>query len=304
MAFDDVYRDQVGLLIRALPYVAAEDCLALKGGTAINLFYREMPRLSVDVDLTYLPVANREESLRDIDRSLRRVSDQIGEADPSAQITESAPASRNTIDKLFVRSQGVQIKIEVNPILRGCVNEPELMEICTKAEDQFGYAQINVMSFADLFAGKIVAALDRQHPRDLFDVHQLLENEGVSDGLRETLIVYLIGHERSPARLLTAQCRNIAEEYRSNFYGMTDDDISMETLVATHADLTRNLVNNMSDAHRRFLASFYRRKPEWDLLDVDGADRLPAVRWREINLDRAGEGTREAMARHIEEVLG
>ena len=184
MAFDDVYRDQVALLIRAIPYVAAEDCFALKGGTAINLFYREMPRLSVDIDLTYLPLADREESLTDIERSLKRVSEQIGESDPSAQITESAPKSQDTIDKLFVRSQGVQIKIEVNPILRGCVNEPELMEICAKAEDQFGY--------------------------------------------------------------------------------------------------------NMSDDHRRFLASFYRRKPEWDLLGIDGVDRLPAVRWREINLDRAG----------------
>ena len=188
MAFDDVYRDQVALLIRALPYVAAEDCFALKGGTAINLFYREMPRLSVDIDLTYLPLADREESLTDIERSLKRVSEQIGGADPSAQITESAPKSQDTINKLFVRSQGVQIKIEVNPILRGCVNEPELMEICAKAEDRFGYAQINVISFADLFAGKIAAALDRQHPRDLFDVHQLLENEGITDEIRETLI--------------------------------------------------------------------------------------------------------------------
>ena len=304
MAFDDVYRDQVALLIRAIPYVAAEDCFALKGGTAINLFYREMPRLSVDIDLTYLPLADREESLTDIERSLKRVSEQIGESDPSAQITESAPKSQDTIDKLFVRSQGVQIKIEVNPILRGCVNEPELMEICAKAEDQFGYAQINVISFADLFAGKIAAALDRQHPRDLFDVHQLLENEGITDEIRETLIVYLIGHEHSPAQLLTAECRNIAEEYNNNFYGMTEDDIPIETLLAAHADLTRNLINNMSDDHRRFLASFYRRKPEWDLLGIDGVDRLPAVRWREINLDRAGGKTREDIARHIEEVLG
>ena len=104
--------------------------------------------------------------------------------------------------------------------------------------------------------------------------------------------------------MLTAECRNIAAEYRNNFYGMTEDDISMEALVATHADLTRNLINNMSDDHKRFLASFYKRKPEWDLLGIDGVDRLPAVRWREFNLDRVGEDTREGMARHIEEVLG
>ena len=181
---------------------------------------------------------------------------------------------------------------------------PSLWRFAQRPKISFGYAQINVISFADLFAGKIAAALDRQHPRDLFDVHQLLENEGITDEIRETLIVYLIGHEHSPAQLLTTECRNIAEEYNNNFYGMTEDDIPMETLLAAHADLTRNLINNMSDDHRRFLASFYRRKPEWDLLGIDGVDRLPAVRWREINLDRAGGKTREDIARHIEEVLG
>ena len=56
MAFREVYRRQVQLLIRVLPSIAEEACFALKGGTAINLFVRDMPRLSVDIDLTYLPV--------------------------------------------------------------------------------------------------------------------------------------------------------------------------------------------------------------------------------------------------------
>jgi hypothetical protein len=46
-------------LIRVLPSIAEEACFALKGGTAINLFVRDMPRLSVDIDLTYLPVQPR-----------------------------------------------------------------------------------------------------------------------------------------------------------------------------------------------------------------------------------------------------
>ena len=55
MAFSDLYRRQVELLVRTIPPVAQEACFALKGGTAINLFIRNMPRLSVDIDLTYLP---------------------------------------------------------------------------------------------------------------------------------------------------------------------------------------------------------------------------------------------------------
>ena len=159
------------------------------------------------------------------------------------------------------------------------------------------------MSFEDLFAGKIVAALDRQHPRDLFDIQQLMNDEGITDDLRETLIVYMISHARSATKLITDECRSIAEEYNSNFYGMTEDDVSVESLLETHAALRRNLIDNMNGRHKRFLASFYRREPEWNLLSVDGVKHLPAVRWREFNLDRAGEETREALARQVEEVL-
>ena len=54
------YKAQVDLLLRILPFVAKEENFALKGGTAINLFVRDMPRLSVDLDLNYLPFDNRE----------------------------------------------------------------------------------------------------------------------------------------------------------------------------------------------------------------------------------------------------
>ena len=50
------YRNQAQLLVDVLPYVAQQEVFALKGGTAINLFHRDLPRLSVDIDLTYLPV--------------------------------------------------------------------------------------------------------------------------------------------------------------------------------------------------------------------------------------------------------
>lgn len=56
----ETYEAQVALLVRILPHVAKEDVFALKGGTAINLFYRDLPRLSVDIDLTYLSDLYRE----------------------------------------------------------------------------------------------------------------------------------------------------------------------------------------------------------------------------------------------------
>ena len=304
MPFSDIYRRQVELLVRTLPYVSEEECFALKGGTAINLFVRDMPRLSVDIDLTYLPVADRDQSLTEIDDALRRIGVRIRSVINGITITESAPATQNTINKLIVRTPDrVQIKIEVTPVLRGCVYNPETMTICGKAEDQFGFAEISVLSFADLYAGKILAMLDRQHPRDLFDVHQLLENEGIDDKLRTAFIIYLISHDHSPHTLLSPAARDIAQDYERNFLSMTEENIAMEMLLEARTALINNIAFNMPEDHKHFLVSFYRRKPEWSLLGLKGLDQLPAVRWRELNLDKAGEETRADMVRKLEEVL-
>jgi predicted nucleotidyltransferase component of viral defense system len=304
MPFNDVYRRQVDLLVRTLPYVAEEGCFALKGGTAINLFVRDLPRLSVDIDLTYLPVADRDKSLAEIDDALRRIGERIKSVMKGIRVTESTPATQQTINKLILRTPDrVQIKIEVTPVLRGCVYNPKTMTICSKAEEQFGFAEISVLSFADLYAGKILATLDRQHPRDLFDVYQLLENEGINDEMRTALIIYLISHDHSPHTLLSPAVRDITHDYERNFLGMTGEDVAMETLLATRTALVDNIASNMSEDHKRFLVSFYRRKPDWSLLELDGLDQLPAVRWRELNLDRAGEGTRTDIVRKLEKVL-
>ena len=123
MAFREVYRKQVELLIRILPFITQEDCFALKGGTAINLFVRNMPRLSVDADLTYLPVLPRAESLAAIDAAMKRIAKRIREGLRGATVTEGAIQPEKTVTKLLIRVGGVQTKIEVAPVLRGCVYE-------------------------------------------------------------------------------------------------------------------------------------------------------------------------------------
>src|SRR5258708_3605217 len=119
MAFSEIYRNQVALLIRTLPLIAPEDCFALKGGTAINLFVRDMPRLSVDIDLTYLPVLPRDESLKAIDDAMNRIAERIHGAIRNAEITKVALRPEEIVTKLLVRADGVQIEIEVTPVLRG-----------------------------------------------------------------------------------------------------------------------------------------------------------------------------------------
>jgi predicted nucleotidyltransferase component of viral defense system len=159
MALDETYRKQVGLLIRLLPLIAEESCFALKGGTAINLFIRDMPRLSVDIDLTYLPVAPRAESLAAIDAAMKRIVKRVRDLMPDAKVTSSGSEGAST--QIVVRQGGVQTKIEVTPVLRGTVYEPETLAVSDAVEAAFGFAEIPIISFADLYAGKIVAALDR-----------------------------------------------------------------------------------------------------------------------------------------------
>lgn len=304
MAYSALYRKQVALLMKVLPHVAKEPCFALKGGTAINLFIRNLPRLSVDIDLTYLPVAERDQSLNDIDTALKRIAERIKAVDGSIHITASAPSTQKQNTKLVIRTKDrVQIKVEVTPVLRGCVFEPNVMQVCEQVENEYGFAEIKVLSFADLYAGKIMAALDRQHPRDLFDVHQLYENEGITDELRAAMIVYLISHDHSPHSLLNPVLRDISQEFEQNFAGMTVDNVALETLFAARDRLIQDVVANMPQAHKEFLYSFYERKPDWALLGLENAQALPAVRWRELNLDRSGEGTCETLLRKLKQVL-
>ena len=301
MAFAETYRQQVALLVRVLPWVTEEACFALKGGTAINLFMRDMPRLSVDIDLTYLPVAPRPKSLADIDGAMRRIKSRIEGGIPNVHIAESV--TENTVVRLTVRSQGVQIKIEVTPVLRGCVFEPALRPASPVVEEEFGFVEAHVVSFPDLYAGKIVAALDRQHPRDLFDIRDLLATEGISDELRQAFIVYLLSHDRPMSEVLAPTLKAIEREFNLGFSGMTHEPVALDDLLTARTALIDLIVGGMPRKHRQFLVSFERGDPQWPLLGVPNAADLPAVKWRQQNLDKLTDAKRGALVTRLEEVL-
>jgi predicted nucleotidyltransferase component of viral defense system len=222
MAIAEVYRRQVALLVRTIPYVAQDRRFALKGGTAINLFVRNMPRLSVDIDLTYLPIADRQTSLGEINAGMRRIAESIEKGMRGTRVTCGSLHKENCVTKVIVRADAAQVKIEVTPVLRGCVYEPDVRSVCAEVEERFGFAEIQVVSFADLYAGKIVAALDRQHPRDLFDIRELLAQEGIGDELRTAFLVYLLSHGRPMADVLAPARLDIAQAFARGFDGMTE----------------------------------------------------------------------------------
>jgi len=302
MAFNEAYRRQVALLLRTIPYIAQERSFALKGGTAINLFVRDLPRLSVDIDLTYLPVLPRPKSLGAIDKALQRIAGRVRKGIKGSQVTESPTG--DSVTKLFIREAGVQIKIEVTPVMRGCAYAAELRGVSPAVEDMFGFAEMQVLSFADLYAGKIVAALDRQHPRDLFDVKNLLATEGVDDALRAAFIVYLLSHNRPMAEVLAFRPKDISAEFVRGFEGMTATPVTRQELIAARTTLSGIIIADMPEAHRRFLVSFESGEPDWDLLAVPKANKLPAIRWRQQNLAKLTRNKRIELVAQLEAVLG
>jgi predicted nucleotidyltransferase component of viral defense system len=304
MPASEQYRRQAALLVRVIPLVAKETSFALKGGTAINLFVRDMPRLSVDIDLTYLPVEDRSTSLAHIDAAMQRLAKSIAEGIRGAEVTASRLATEKIVNKLFVKADGVTIKIEVTPVLRGCVYEPEMRSVSDAVEGAFGFAEIQVVSFSDLYAGKLVAALDRQHPRDLFDVRDLLAHEGIDESLRKAFIVYILSHNRPMAEVLAPPRLDISQEFERGFEGMTETPVTLDKLLQAREQMISEIVGNMPPEHRRFLSSFKKGKPQWDLLGIPHVENLPAVQWRLQNLAKTDAKKREKLIGDLHRALG
>jgi predicted nucleotidyltransferase component of viral defense system len=302
MATRDIYNEQVQLLVRVLPHLAAEKVFALKGGTAINLFVRDLPRLSVDIDLTYLPIEDYEASVAGIDAALERMAARIVEKIVGTQINAQRSAAGH-IERVHVQSGRVGIKIEVTPVLRGVVYDPAVIPVSAKVEEIYGYADAQVVSLADLYAGKLVAALDRQHPRDLYDVRLLLAEDGISDDLRRAFIAYALQSRKPLNVILAPPRRDLALKYAQEFEGMTVEPVSLQDLEATREAMIETVVGGMPDEHRRFLVTFKRGEPDWDLLGLPKVADLPAVKFRQEKLDALPANVRSAQLEKLEQVL-
>ncbi|UVC31130.1 nucleotidyl transferase AbiEii/AbiGii toxin family protein [Pantoea sp. SOD02] len=297
-----IYYRQVQLLLQILPFISLHDCFALKGGTAINLFIRELPRLSVDIDLVFLPALDRIEALAAIKSALNEIAEEISIKLVGSSVIRSYE-DKNDALRLTVNHAGVQIKIELSPVLRGTVYESRIMQVCELVEDEFGFSETNVVSFADLYAGKICAALDRQHPRDLFDVKFLLENEGLTEALRKALLVYLISHPRPLAELLQPQLKDISGIYDGEFRNMAEIDVPLHELEGARGHLIDTINTAITDKERRFLLSFKNGQPDWSLLELSNIDQLPAVRWKLQNLANMPKSKHTASVNKLKSVL-
>lgn len=280
------YRAQVELLLQVLPHVTKEEYFALKGGTAINLFVRDMPRLSVDIDLTYLPFDDRATALSGITEALRRTKERIEATIPNCKVA-MVPQTDGQEAKLTCQTQAAQIKVEVNTTIRGHVLPPRMMDVADTVEDEFGrFMTVNVVSHAELFGGKICAALDRQHPRDLFDIHHMLENEGYTDEIRMGFITALLSHGRPMHEIIRPNFRDQAKVFETQFAGMAFTPFSYADYEATRERLVKAIRQGWTDSDRAFLLSLKQGKPDWSLLPLESLSRMPAVQWKLSNIQK------------------
>ena len=302
-----VYADTVRLLLTVAPEIFRSDIFAMKGGTAINLFVRDMPRLSVDIDVAYTSWETpRDAALKAISDEIEAIAKRLRGMKLEVKTTSASDLGDS---KLLVSNTQVkvQVKVEINLVFRGTVLPVEKRPLSARTAEMFSVElSVPTLAVEELYGSKIVAALDRQHPRDLFDVAQMYEADGLTEKTVECFVTYLAGHNRPIHEVLFAAPKDIVQEYQSTFVGMTREPVTLETLLQARARLFGELPNRISDKHKTFLVGLARAAPDWSLLECKHAKDLPAIRWRIKNLEKfraANVAEFERQAKELEDRL-
>ena len=292
---NEAYKNQVRLLLDVLPEVAKEACFAMHGGTAINLFVRDMPRLSVDIDLTYVEIAERNETLEGINAALIRIKERIEALRPSIRVQH-----KDRVCKLQLDEHGVLIKIEVNMVGRGLLGEPNKAPLCEAPQEQFdAFCAMPLVPLAQLYGGKLCAALDRQHPRDLFDVKLLFENEGFTDEIKRGFILGLVSSNRPTHEMLDPHLLDQRTAFENQFEGMATIEFSYDDYEATRLQLVETVKASLNEEDKAFLLSLNRLTPDWSIYDYQN---FPSVKWKLLNLEKFKKVNPEAYQQQLSEL--
>jgi Domain of unknown function (DUF1814). len=282
--FDESYMAQLRLVVRILPAITRNGAFALKGGTAINLFEHGLPRLSVDIDLCYPYFSERTEALDAIVDNLASIRQDLSIRIPGIKFANLGVASQEY--KLLCRTPEALVKIEVNTTMRGHAFPIRTMPMHPDAEEILGqYMEMPVISREELYGGKICAALDRQHPRDLFDLAPFLSGSGFDRRIVLGFIVCLLSHNRPIHELLAPNVHDMRDAFDNQFAGMSATPFAYEDYARARETLFVALPALLSEADRKFLRSFVKGVPDWNLLEVPDIARLPAVLWKLRNID-------------------
>jgi predicted nucleotidyltransferase component of viral defense system len=283
MNMDDIYRRQVALLIRIMPSVFRIKDFAVHGGTAINLFYKNMPRYSVDIDLTYIPITDRRTSIDVINTHLTQLKQMIERTVPGIKVVH-----KPDVLKLQCSYEGAMVKIEVNGTKRGIIGATGDHMLCARAQNEFQMGcKARIVSFSQLYGGKITAALSRQHPRDLFDC-KYMEIENFKD-VKDGFMLCLLGSDKPIIESLRPNSIDQTEALEKQFAGMSDVPFSYADYEDARINLVKMVNDNLDSADKDFLLSFEVGNPIWNLCCAGDLSAYPSVRWKQQNIIKLKE---------------
>ena len=279
----DRYRKQVALLIRIMPSVYKIKEFAVHGGTAINLFHRNLLRYSVDIDVTYIPIENRQQSLASINQKLLEVKKNIEKTIPGIVVKH-----KPDVWKLLCTLGDATVKIEVNATKRGIIGDVVELPLCEKARNEFSMGcKARTVSFSQLYGGKITAALSRQHPRDLFDC-KYMELQSFDD-VKNGFMLCLLGSDKPIIESLQPHDIDQTEALENQFQGMTETPFGYEDYLESRTALLSLVNGGLTITDKEFLLSFEQGEPDWNKCCAGDLSQYPSVQWKLLNIRKLKE---------------
>jgi predicted nucleotidyltransferase component of viral defense system len=282
---DRIYVDTVRLLLETAPHVFHSNRFALKGGTALNLFVMDMPRLSVDIDVVYTDHRpSREDAMNEISRTLKEIKNRLDGIGINSEFLRTNAGEET---KVLVQRGNNQVKLEVNFVFRGTVLPTQERNLADTAREQFTTnLSLPLLADSELYGSKLVAALDRQHPRDFFDVHGLFQSTGLTPEIVECFVCYVSGHNRPIHEVLFSRDLDLRLAYESEFQGMTRNEVKLVELLSTRERLRAELSRMLTESQKLFLIGLATGEPDWELMECTHLKEMPAIQWKQENLIR------------------
>jgi predicted nucleotidyltransferase component of viral defense system len=272
------YRKQVALLIRIMPAIYKIRDFAVHGGTAINLFHRNLPRYSVDIDLTYIPIQDRDTSIKTINIYLNDIKKNLEKTIPGIVVIH-----KPNVLKLLCSLTDAMVKIEVNGIKRGIIGDVEERQLCEKARKEFNMGCVaRTVSYSQLYGGKITAALSRQHPRDLFDC-KYMEIKSFDD-VKDGFMLCLLGSDKPIIESLNPNDIDQTDALENQFQGMTDNPFCYDDYVLAKRNLINLIHKNLTQEDKEFLLSVEMGTPDWRKCCAGDLSKYPSVQWKLLNI--------------------
>ncbi len=277
------YKERVRLLLQLIPIVSKIDDFAIHGGTAINLFVLDLPRYSVDIDLTFIPVKSREETYSDIRAHLTRLKKEIKHLFPKLVIEEKP-------NKINCSLGGILVKIEVNGTKRGLIDVPVVMPLCSLAQAEFTtFCEAKIVPISQLYGGKITAALDRQHPRDLFDVKLMFDFVTDFAQVKKGFLYCLLGGDRPIVESLLPNRVDHSETLVKQFLGMTTMPFSYSDYEETREKLIGFINAGLTLRDKEFLVAFEAGRDLSQFAEYQEYLLFPSVQWKLQNVNKLKE---------------